>query len=75
MNKFIKTAIAAAALTIAASTVLAGSVSTSCGGGFCKVTINGVSKTFKGSSAKVFSSSVNGVSSFAVFIDGKQVQF
>ncbi len=75
MNKFIKTALVAAALTLAASTAMALSVSTSCGGGFCKVTVNGVTKTFKGSRATVKSTSVNGVSSFNVFIDGYLVKF
>jgi hypothetical protein len=75
MNKLIKTALATAALTLAASTAMALSVSTSCGGGTCKVTVDGVTKTFKGSYASVSASSRNGVSTFSVYIDGQKVNW
>lgn len=50
------------------------SVSTSCNNGVCTVTVNGVLRgTFEGSSVSVSSSSVNGVSSTKIYVDGRLV--
>jgi hypothetical protein len=74
MKKFAQIAAVVTAFTVAAaSSALALSVSTSCGGGTCTVTINGVSKTYPGSYAWVSSGSRNGVETYKVYVDGKLV--
>jgi uncharacterized protein (DUF2141 family) len=73
MKKVAQIAAIVAALAVAASSALALSVSTSCGGGTCTVTINGVSKSYPGSSARVFTTSKNGVEGYKVFVDGRLV--
>jgi uncharacterized protein (DUF2141 family) len=73
MKKFAQIAAIATVLAVAASSALALSVSTSCGGGKCTVTIDGVSKTYPGSYAWVSSGSRNGVETYKVYVDGKLV--
>jgi hypothetical protein len=77
MNKLIKTTLAAAVLTIAASTAMAFSSSASCGGGTCQVTINGVTTSYPGKSAKVITTSVKApggiTGKYYVYVDGKLV--